>query len=191
MGYHSCDKNVGIKVLNGKDDLIASSNSWDWLGDGIYFWENGPLHALTYSKESSNKKQFNKIPIKTPFVLGAIIQLGNCLNLVESESLQILSAAYSGFKKVIEEAGEKLPENKGNNRALDCKVIQYIHQSNKVAGVKQFDTIRCAFPEGIEVYPGSAITSRLHIQICVLNKNSIKGYFLPRPVDKFNPYLKK
>lgn len=106
MGYHSCDKNVGIKVLNGKDDLIASSNSWDWLGDGIYFWENDPLHALTYSKESSNKKQFNKIPIKTPFVLGAIIQLGNCLNLVESESLQILSAAYSGFKKVIEEAGE-------------------------------------------------------------------------------------
>ena len=191
IGFHSCDKEVGLKVLNGQEELIASQNSWDWLGEGIYFWEQDSVRALSYAIESSQRKQFNKIPIKTPFVLGAIIQLGNCLNLVESESLQILSAAYEGLKKIMEEAGQKLPANKGNNRALDCKVIQYIHQTNKEQGLKAYDTIRCAFPEGDEAYPGASITSRLHIQICVLNKECITGYFLPLPHEKFNPNLKK
>ncbi len=188
-GFHSCDKEVGLKVLNGQDELIASQNSWDWLGEGIYFWEQDPVRALSYAIESSQRKQFNRIPIKIPFVVGAIINLGNCLNLVESESLQILTVAYRGLKKVMEEAGQKMPLNKENNRALDCKVIQYIHQSNKQEGIKPYDTIRCAFPEGDEAYPGASITARLHIQICVLNKECIQGFFLPLPHEKFNPNL--
>ncbi len=76
-GFHSCDKEVGLKVLNGQDELIASQNSWDWLGEGIYFWEQDPVRALSYAIESSQRKQFNRIPIKIPFVLGAIVNLGN------------------------------------------------------------------------------------------------------------------
>lgn len=189
VGFHSCDKEVGFKVLTGTDDLLGSKNSWDWLGEGVYFWEQNPARALEYAIESAQLKQFNKIPIKTPFVLGAIIELGNCLNLVETNSLQILSTAYHGLKKVVEEAGKKMPENKKDNRALDCAVIQYIHQSIKEQGEMPFDTIRCAFPEGEEAYPGSAITSRLHIQLCILNPDCIKGYFLPRPVSQYNPLL--
>jgi hypothetical protein len=189
IGFHSCDREVGLKVLNGNDDLRASDNPWDWLGEGIYFWEQNPLRALEYAEESAEKKQFNKIPIVTPFVLGAIIELGNCLNLVEAESLQILRTAYNGLKKVTDEADATMPKNKGDNRALDCAVIKYIHYSNKLADKKPFDTIRCAFPEGAEAYPGSKISSRLHIQICVLNPECIKGYFLPRPIKKFNPHL--
>jgi hypothetical protein len=30
---------------------------------------------------------------------------------------------------------------------------------------------------------------RLHIEICVRDPSMIKGYFLPRPVEEFNPYL--
>jgi hypothetical protein len=189
VGFHSCDKEVGFKVLTGNDELLGSKNSWDWLGEGVYFWEQNPARALEYAIESAQLKQFNKIPIKTPFVLGAIIELGNCLNLVETNSLQILSTAYLSLKKVVEEAGRKMPENKKDNRALDCAVIQYIHQSIKEQGETPFDTIRCAFPEGEEAYPGSAITSRLHIQLCVLNPDCIKGYFLPRPIRQYNPLL--
>lgn len=178
-----------MNVLNGQDSLKPSNNPWDWLGEGIYFWEQNPGRALEYATESSQKKQFNKIPIETPFVLGAIIDLGNCLNLVEANSIQILQKAYNSLKELTEEVGAKMPANKGSNRALDCAVIQYIHQSNKEKGTAAFDTIRCAFPEGDEVYPGSAITARLHIQICVLNPDNIKGYFLPRPLKEFNPNL--
>lgn len=82
IGFHSCDRNVGFRVLNGQDQLRPSTNSWDWLGPGIYFWEQNPLRALEYAKESAERKQFNKVPVNVPFVLGAIPDLGNCLNLV-------------------------------------------------------------------------------------------------------------
>lgn len=189
IGFHSCDREIGLKVVNGKEDLISSKNSWDWLGRGIYFWEQNPGRALEYALESAERKQFNKVPVKTPFVIGAIIELGNCLNLLETESLQILSEAYHTFKDFSQSYDLPMPENKGNNRALDCAVIQYIHNSNFKNNNLPYDTVRCAFPEGSEAYPGAAITSRLHVQVCVLNPEGIKGYFLPRPVKKFNPYL--
>ncbi len=60
-GFHSCDKEVGLRVLNGEMDLKPSENSWDWLGSGIYFWEQNPGRALEYANESALGKQKNKI----------------------------------------------------------------------------------------------------------------------------------
>jgi hypothetical protein len=177
--------------LNGLAQLNPSKNSWDWLADGIYFWEQNPHRAIEYAIEVAQGEQFNKVKIKTPFVLGAIIQLGNCLNLVESHSLSILDAAYKGLKKLYEEAGKELPVNDGNNRKLDCAVIRYVHESAKLAGEPPYDTIRSSFDEGSKIYPGASFTSRHHIQVCVINPDLIKGYFLPQPVDEFNPYLNK
>ncbi len=189
IGFHSCDKKVGLTVLNGTEDLKHSTNPWDWLGHGIYFWEQNPERALEYAQENSEGTQFNKTKIEIPFVLGAHIELRNCLNLVENQSLKILSEAYTSLEKVMLEAGELMPQNKGNNKALDCAVIQYIHQSNRDEGKAMYDTIRCAFQEGEEVYPGATASQRLHIQVCVLNPDCIRGYFLPRPVERYNPHL--
>lgn len=189
IGFHSCDKEVGLKVLNGADELLPSQNTWDWLGEGIYFWEQNPTRAWEYAVECSQRKQYNKTPIKTPFVLGAIIDLGKCLNLVDAESLKILSEAHKVLVDAMKEANVKMPVNKGDNRQLDCAVIQFIHNSNKNNGIRGYDTVRCAFPEGQEVYEGAKITSRLHLQICVKTPESIKGFFLPRPIGMFNPTL--
>ena len=95
FGFHSCDKAVGFSVLNGNDQLWPSVNSWDWLGPGIYFWEQNPGRALLYAEESAAGKQKNKVQIKTPFVIGAIIELGHCLNLLEPVSIQIVKDAIS------------------------------------------------------------------------------------------------
>jgi hypothetical protein len=84
-----------------------------------------------------------------------------------------------------------MPINNGANRRLDCAVIQYVHQTNKAEGIPEYDTIRSAFLEGEKVYPTSNFTNRLHIEICVINTGLIKGYFLPQPIDKYNPFLKK
>lgn len=187
--FHSCDREVGLKVLNGQDDLRSSDNIWDWLGGGIYFWEQNPLRALQYAEESANGKQKNKVRIKTPFVLGANILLGNCLNLIEIQSVEILREAHDGLVSVYQKAGLPLPANNGPNRSLDCAVIKSVHEIAKQKGREPFDTIRCAFEEGKPIYPNSNFHTRQHIEICVVNPAMIQSYFLPRPVHQFNPYL--
>ena len=169
IGYHSCDKEVGLKILNGKEDLIKSNNPWDWLGEGVYFWEQNPYKALEYSLEVAKGKQFNKKKINTPFILGTIIELGNCLNLLEPQSLEIIKKSFTSLKNINKEAGTILPINKGNNRALDCAVISYTHQSLVQENKQPYDTVRSTFNEGKEVYEGSAFTTRNHIQVCVTN----------------------
>ena len=191
IGYHSCDRKVGLRVLNGEIPLKPSTNDWDWLGEGIYFWEQDPKRALDYSKDVANGAQFNKGKIDTPFILGAIIELGNCLNLVQAQSFSILEEAHSGLVKLYKELGKPLPQNKNANRKLDCSVIRYVHQSRKAAGEIMYDTVRSAFDEGDKVYEGASFTSRHHIQVCVINESLIRGYFLPRPLDEFNPYLNR
>jgi hypothetical protein len=189
IGYHSCDKEVGLNVLTGKMDLLSSNNDWDWLDGGVYFWEQDPHRALHYAVEVANGKQFNKTGIKSPFILGAIVQLGNCLNLVEAKSLALLKEAHDGLANVYSDVNKEMPINKGANRKLDCAVIRFIHKTRKDNNLPGYDSVRSAFNEGEKVYEGANFTTRHNIQVCVINRSLINGYFLPRPLEEFNPYL--
>jgi hypothetical protein len=49
LGFHGCDKSVRNKVITLKTDgLQSSSNDYDWLGNGIYFWENNCKRAMEF-----------------------------------------------------------------------------------------------------------------------------------------------
>ena len=39
-GFHGLDKDIGLRILNQEQEFKRSENRYDWLGDGIYFWEN-------------------------------------------------------------------------------------------------------------------------------------------------------
>ena len=98
IGFHSCDREFGLRLLNGHDEMQPSDNKWDWLGPGSYFWEEDPVRALEYAINTSMGRQKNKTAADTPFVIGAIIDLGNCLNLVELTALDILRAAFYAWR---------------------------------------------------------------------------------------------
>lgn len=172
IGFHSCDWEVGLAILNGDDELKPSRNKWDWLGDGIYFWEQNPYRALDYSIKCASGNQFNKKRIKIPFVLGAVIELGNCFNLVTPDALNLLSETYKDLESVYQIAGKEIPKNVEAKRELDCAVITYIHALNKTENKPTYDSVRCAFGEGEAAYPTSNFTIQLHIQIC-LRKTSL------------------
>jgi hypothetical protein len=188
-GYHSCNKEIGLKVLNGEDALRPSDNSWDWLGPGLYFWEQNPMRALEYAVDSAKGKQFNRVRIEVPFVLGTSIHLGKCLNLLEPESLSIMTVAYEHLVRSCKDSGFQLPKNESSKRLLDCAVIKVVHQLRFESGLKPYDTIRAYFSEGRQLYPSTTFTTQSHVQICVCNLDMIKGYFLPRPLRDYNPYL--
>lgn len=179
IGFHGCDASVVSNVING-GNLKPSNNDYDWLGHGIYFWENNEQRALEFAKEQSKRNK----NIKNPAVIGAILDLGYCLDLTDYSCLQELKNSYNAMKEIFTANGWNLPHNTGGNdlllRTLDCAVIEYEHHINETARVKSFDTVRGIFTEGGELYPNSGIKEKNHIQICVRNPNCIKGYFLPR-----------
>ena len=60
------------------------------------------------------------------------------------------------------------------------KNMQYAHSFLKSIGEKPFDSVRAAFFEGLPIYPGASFYEKTHIQICIINPECIKGFFLLR-----------
>ncbi|HHD78343.1 MAG TPA: hypothetical protein ENK98_01690 [Epsilonproteobacteria bacterium] len=183
-GFHGLDKSVAFNILNQKTDFKPSNNNYDWLGEGVYFWENNYARAKEYAEIAAQR---TGATIKDPFVLGSIIDLGNCLDLLDQKYLDFLKIAYENLKADLVSQNRELPTNSAfgpndfdfKKRELDCAVIRYAHQLAEESGEK-FDSVRAAFWEGEELYHGAGFRKGNHIQIAILNPNCIKGVFLPR-----------
>jgi hypothetical protein len=273
LGFHGCDKSIAEKVING-ECLNESTNDYDWLGHGIYFWQNSPERALEYANTAMGRPNST---ITKPDVVGAIIDLGNCLDLLEMNHIQEVKKAYIVFEKIeIEDRpqNELIQDGFPMLRKLDRAVIEMVHKIRKgkenhlieaenllrtisllikqddkagrkniirdcfsklldiyeeenleelfglellkdilyfigdggdegllskkiddhakqlrtlIANVAPYDSVRSSFLEGQELYPNAGFREKNHIQICVCNKNCIKGFFMPRDMDGSYP----
>ncbi|NOQ13784.1 MAG: hypothetical protein GQ583_04790 [Methyloprofundus sp.] len=206
VGFHGCDRGVFEQVIKQGSHLSNSENDYDWLGHGIYFWEGSYNRALEWAQKSDR--------VKFPAVIGAFIKLGNCIDLLDAEYLKQVKSTYDILKLESEELGQELPKNKvciddiSFVRLLDCRVMLRLQQLNnelivqdlgladmtgknkrKIQNHSQFiDSVRGMFPEGGELYEGAGFRAQNHIQLCIVNPNSIMGYFDP---IKHNSWYKK
>jgi hypothetical protein len=158
--------------------MIKRTNTYDLLGNGMYFWENNYDRALEWANTRYGPEDAE--------VIGAVIDLGYCLNLTDSASIPVLENGYELLKERCLINGNEMPKNrKGKSetdvllRDLDCAVIQQIHAYLQETGKQDYDSIRGGFIEGSIVYPGSEFKTKTHVQLCVCNPNCIKGYFSP------------
>lgn len=184
LGFHGCDAATAEKVFAGQEPLRTSRNKWDWLGNGIYFWEGSPQRALEWAIEAIARNGKGSGVVLEPAVVGAIIDLGACCNLFDSASLEQLATAHEVFVEAMQQRSLPMPLNTGGGtdkplRKLDCAVIETMHQLRQMEGLPDYDTVRAAFGEGAPLYPGAGLTERNHIQIAVRNPACIKGYFRP------------
>ncbi len=186
LGFHGCDRDIKKKLLTGVTGLEQSDNEYDWLGHGIYFWEHNVERALEFAIEIQKHPGRHKTVIKHPAVIGAVIDLGNCLNLLNAEYIKLVKQSYENLKEICESAGTPLPENTHKDaggiplkRNLDCAVIESLHTMTKNNDEQNYDSIRSVFIEGSSLYADSGFNEKNHIQICVVNPQCIKGYFNP------------
>lgn len=188
LAYHGCDRLIGEKILAGGNEVLVSANDYDWLGQGAYFWENSHDRALSWARFLKGRP-LTRNKIKDPFVIGAIIDPGNCLDLSEAGCLDILRAAAAEFFELTAAAGKAPPRNEKGfrgdkdlvRRKLDCAVINFLHTVRHQTRQPAFDTVRCPFMEGGPLYQDAKITSRTHVQWCVREpKKSVIAYFRPR-----------
>lgn len=181
LAFHGCDRTVGEAILNGKvKHLARSANDYDWLGHGTYFWESNPQRALEFAEEAKSNPRISKGKIKNPFVIGAVIDLGHCLNLMDSSALQEVDDAHTLLMYSFED--ERAPPVNGTGlraRKLDCAVIETLHAYRGSNDLQPYDSVRGMFTEGSELYAGAGFRRQDHIQICIKTDACIRGYFRP------------
>lgn len=181
LGYHGCDAKLGEAILRGEEILKPSENDYDWLGSGIYFWENDPKRAWDWAVSMASNPRRGKNKFTNPFAIGAIIDLGLCLDLSESPSIALLKTAHEEFQKqtMVKLVNEGTLEKPGP-RKLDCAVVNFLHALRQIGGEEPFDSVRALFPEGGTMYDNAGFLERTHVQIAVRQEASIIGYFRPR-----------
>jgi hypothetical protein len=163
-GYHGCQKVFADEVRSGRITLAQwqpSQNVYDWLGEGIYFWESSRSRAEQWAVEQFGGQAD---------VLEVEIELGRCLNLLESTYHTGLRATYQNLRAVYRSLGWTLPKNQKKRHDLDCLVInKFVKFMERFVGEQgiSFQTVRGVFEEGRPLFAGSAIRAQSHVQIAV------------------------
>lgn len=179
IGFHGCDKELAERLITRQREIQPSQNEYDWLGTGSYFWENDPARALEFARDVKK--------CSTPFVIGAVLDLGYCLDLTCRENTDLLKSVYDNIVKDLLVAG-KVRHNKAGRgsitgdillRYLDCATIETLHAFNRDCGKREFDSVRAGFWEGRELYDSAGFREKNHIQLCIRNPKCILGLFLP------------
>ncbi|AUX46689.1 hypothetical protein SOCE26_081970 [Sorangium cellulosum] len=175
LAYHGCDADVADQLLAGTS-FRPSENAYDWLGKGIYFWEYGHDRALRFARFQQERGK-----VKNPTVIGAVLQLGRCFDLMDTRFTLELAVAFNALKQSWD-SSTPWPVNRGKTpdeelRFLDCAVLNfYLEQFEATA---PFQTVRGAFVEGDVAFSGSRIQRETHIQIAVRDPGCILGVFRP------------
>jgi hypothetical protein len=167
LGYHGCRPDFADALISGASPVRnwqPSQNLYDWIGHGIYFWEHAPERAKDWGEGG---------------VVGAVIQLGTCLDLTMPRYTAMLGLRYQETRRMYLKAGTPLPRNRGKRRDRDCLVINDLISAQVEQGGTHFQTVRCPFVEGKPAFPGSAIFRDSHIQVAVLDTQCILGVFRP------------
>lgn len=195
LGYHGCDRAAARRILEG-GPFTPSVEDFDWLGPGAYFWENDPQRALEWAIAKQARGRCDD-----PCVVGAVIDLGHCLDLTLRGDLDLLRVAYDSLREANETAGLTMPVNRdfksspgGDKplRYLDCAVLRHLHANieqeaeeiRRSGGrplIEPFAVVRGMFFEGDSAYPGGGFYSHTHVQLAVCDPAAIRGAFIPRP----------
>ena len=100
VGHHGCTRTLANDLLTARLPISQwnkSENAYDWLGEGIYFWEHSPRRALRWATERFGRRAA---------VIGAVIQLGTCFDLLDEDVTAMLAEAYPAVAKSYAIAGK-------------------------------------------------------------------------------------
>ena len=159
IGYHGCSLETAYRILS-EGRFEASTKAYDWLGEGVYFWEYAPYRALDWAKRKCEKDG------SKPGVIKATVKLGRCLNLLDIEHIPGLLSTYEVYLETVGAA--RLPRNTERGaHYLDREVIDSYCRAIAKQTASPLQTVRGSFAEGDPIYPGSKILTRAHTQIAV------------------------
>jgi hypothetical protein len=160
FGNRGTSKQKANTVLS--QGFRVSDNDYDWLGEGVYFFQDAPYRAMQWATQQHPQD---------PAVIRALIQLDNCIDLLDIKWIPTLKIVYNSFKQGYQRFDRPLPkQNPTLSKAhrLDCAFFNYTTELLRRQG-QNMEIIRAVFVEGESIFPSSAIFDLAHIQIAVKN----------------------
>ncbi len=162
IGYHGTSVRAARSIL--RRGFRLSRNEYDWLGDGVYFFQDAPARARDWATVGFGSDAA---------VIRSVIRLEDCMDLLDIEWFEVLSAAYTSLLAAAEEARQPLPRQTRGAHRIDRQLINYAVETLEQGGFT-IRAVRAAFTEGRPLYPGSALFDRAHVQIAVRDLSIIE-----------------
>lgn len=169
LACHGTTRAIAKNLVDGKP-FRSSSNDYDWLGHGIYFWEYGWQRAWEWAEARHGREAA---------VVGAVVQLGTCLDLLDPRNMEYIRNGYEELLLSCNEQKLAVPLNHpGGRNNLDCAVCNIVYKNLAHGGVI-IDTARALFIEPTadgaikRTLPSGSIFEGGHIQLCVLRREMI------------------
>jgi len=162
IGYHGTSVERAERILAG--GFLTSRNDYDWLGDGAYFFQDSPSRAWEWARDRFGADAA---------VLGAEIDLTDCLDLLDPEWHDVVREAHTELVERLHRMG--FPELRQTNGAhrLDRVVLNDACTRLIERGIP-VRSVRGTFIEGEPLFPGSALFTRAHTQIAIRNTSAIQ-----------------
>lgn len=193
IAYHGCDVTVRDRLIRGTlRQLTPSANRYDWLGNGVYFFEGDAERALSFatSARDSPSKLLSSRPVVNPAVVGCVFCVSRWWDMTTLEGRRNYVNALAGLEKAQEVLGRPMPINEpagGSGefsllRRLDCAVFNFGHLSRRQQGLTSYQAVRAAFYQGQPVAHTSEFRAGTHLQIALRDPRCVLGWFLPEDV---------
>lgn len=193
--FHGTTLSSARAILSGNSPFRPSANAHDWLGHGIYFFEESQTLALDWAirrvREAASAGN-----VEEPAVIGADLQLDDCLDLASADwgpALGLIHQKLAGTVQpqhgpvVTTAAGSQLvladKPMPGNTFALnftDCAVVDALVQDQRRLG-RRITSKRSAFAYGSQLYQNSYLLSGTHVQIAVMDLSVVFNAVLVYP----------
>jgi hypothetical protein len=161
VAYHGTRRATAKDLTDGAF-FDGSTNDDDWLGHGIYFWEYAPQQAWWWARRRYKEDAA---------VVGAMIRLGRCLDLLDPTNIGLLRIAHQQLIETLNAKGAQVPRNANTHKYLDCAVFNYLYAKLDKAAY-HYDSCRAVFVPMIagkmpRIWTRSGVFEGGHIQVCV------------------------
>jgi len=160
IGFHGTDKYNVAGILS--EGFKISRNTYDWLGEGVYFFQDAPARASKWVERRND-----------PAVIGVVISLDGCMDFLDISWYDTLYRVFKQYKAACRNTGVELPVQIKGNHKLDKIVLDLTVKALENSNFR-IKTVRAIFKEGLRVYPRSALNRLDHVQIAVRDTTTIE-----------------
>jgi hypothetical protein len=178
IAFHGTTVAEADRLVDGQP-FKPSNKAYEWLGAGVYFWEYAPKQAWWWATEMRKYTQ--------PAVIGAMIRLGNCLDLLDPANVRRLRGYHDDQLLKWSAAGVPIPRNVLSKKSMDCAILNWAYSESDMTETK-VETSRGVFvptKKAKRAWPGSWIYDEAHIQVCVREQKNILAVWHAHPDGRY------